>query len=390
MPTLNPQDPLLLDGLLTAEERQLRDAVRDFVAQALQPTIVAAHRAKTFPRETIRQMGDMGLFGPTLPPELGGAGLNYTTYGLIARELEYCDSAFRSFASVQSSLVIHPIFTWGDEAQQHKYLPKLAKGELIGAFGLTEPDGGSNPGAMRTRAVRDGANFILNGEKTWITNSPLADVFIVWAKDEVGEIRGFILERDMAGLSTPEIHGKLSLQASATGMIALQDVRVPAANMLPKAAGLKGPFSCLNSARFGISFGVTGAAQACFDQALAYTTDRKVFSKPLAGHQLVQIKLANLMTAVSTMTLLALHLGRLKDAGTMTHDMISVVKRHNCKQALEVARTARDMLGGNGIVDEYHVMRHMLNLESVFTYEGTDDIHGLIIGRALTDLAAFD
>lgn len=390
MPTLNPQDPLLIDSLLTAEERLIRDSARDFSQSVLEPTILEAHRHKKFPQQVVKQLGEMGLLGPTIPVEFGGAGLNYVSYGLIARELEYCDSAFRSFASVQSSLVMHPINHWGSEAQKKKYLPKLAKGELIGAFGLTEPDAGSNPGSMRTNAKKTTGGFILNGEKTWITNSPLADVFIVWGKDEAGDIRGFILERGMKGLTTPEIEGKLSLQASCTGMIAMQDVFVPEENMLPGAKGLKGPFSCLNNARFGIAWGVTGAAQACFDAALKYTTDRKVFSKPLASHQLVQTKLANMVTDITTSTLLALQLGRLKENGTLVPEMISIAKRNNVEKALNIARVSRDMHGGNGIVDEYKVMRHMVNLESVYTYEGTHDIHGLIIGRALTDIAAFE
>lgn len=389
MPTLNPQDPLLIDNLLTAEERLVRDSARDFVQSVLEPTILTAHRQHQFPLNVVKHMGAMGLLGPTVSPEFGGAGLNSVCYGLIAREMEYCDSSFRSFASVQSSLVMHPIYYWGSEAQKKKYLPKLAKGELIGAFGLTEPDAGSNPNNMRTRAKKTTGGFILNGEKTWITNSPLADLFIIWGKDDEGEIRGFILERSMKGITTPSIEGKLSLQASSTGMIAMQDVFVPDDNMLPEAKGLKGPFACLNNARFGIAWGVTGAAQACFDAALHYTTDRHMFNKPLASHQLVQTKLANMATDIATSTLLALHIGRLKDGDALHPDMISMAKRHNTEKALNIARVARDMHGGNGIVDEYKVMRHMLNLESVYTYEGTHDIHGLIIGRALTDIAAF-
>jgi glutaryl-CoA dehydrogenase len=386
--TLNPQDPLLFDSLLTEEERMVRDATRDFVKTAMEPRITKAAREGHFPMELAREMGQMGLFGVTING-YGCAGMSYVQYGLINREVEYCDSAFRSFLSVQSSLVMHPIYTWGTEAQKQKYLPKLATGDYIGCFGLTEPNHGSDPGSMLSRAKKTDGGYILNGEKTWITNSPVADVFVVWAKDDAGDIRGFVLEKGMKGLSAPKIEGKMSLLASETGMIVMQDVFVPEENKFPEVKGLKGPFSCLNSARYGIAWGAMGAAQACFDQALSYVTERDQFGKPLATKQLVQLKLANMSTDIVTGHLLALHLGRLKDSGKATHDMTSYAKRNNVGKALEIARTARDMHGGNGVADEYKIMRHMVNLEAVNTYEGTSDIHALIIGRALTGHQAF-
>jgi len=333
-------------------------------------------------------MGEMGLLGVTIDG-YGCAGMSYVQYGLINREIEYCDSAFRSFMSVQSSLVMHPIYHYGTEDQKQKYLPKLATGEYIGCFGLTEPDGGSDPNAMRTNAKKTDGGYILNGEKTWITNSPIADVFVVWAKDEEGDIRGFVLEKGMKGLSAPKLEGKMSLLASDTGMIVMQDVFVPEENKFPDIKGLKGPFGCLNSARYGISWGAMGAAQYCFDTALSYTQDRELFGKPLAARQLVQLKLADISTEIVKGTLLSLHLGRLKDAGKDDHNMTSYAKRNNVGKALEAVRITRDMLGGNGVSDEYGIIRHVMNLESVVTYEGTADIHALIIGRALTGHQAF-
>ncbi|MBI1364172.1 MAG: acyl-CoA dehydrogenase [Proteobacteria bacterium] len=386
--TLNPHDPLMFDTLLSEEERMVRDATRDFVKTVMEPKILKAAREGHFPMELAREMGEMGLFGVTIDG-YGCAGMNYVQYGLINREVEYCDSAFRSFLSVQSSLVMHPIYTWGTEAQKQKYLPKLAKGEWIGCFGLTEPNHGSDPGSMLTRAHKTNGGYVLNGEKTWITNSPVADVFVVWAKDDAGDIRGFVLEKGIKGLSAPKIEGKMSLMASETGMIVMQDVFVPEENKFPEVKGLKGPFSCLNSARYGIAWGAMGAAQACFDQSLWYTTDREQFGKPLATKQLIQFKLASMSTEIVNGHLLALQLGRLKDAGTATPDMTSYAKRNNVAKALEIARMARDMHGGNGVCDEYKIMRHMVNLEAVNTYEGTADIHALIIGRALTGHQAF-
>ena len=387
-PALNPQDPMLIDTLLTEEERAVQDATREFVHAELMPRITEANRKQSFPREVANLMGEMGLLGVTIDG-YGCAGMSYVQYGLINREIEYCDSAFRSFMSVQSSLVMHPIYHYGTEAQKQKYLPKLATGEYIGCFGLTEPDGGSDPNAMRTNAKKTDGGYILNGEKTWITNSPIADVFVVWAKDEAGDIRGFVLEKGMKGLSAPKLEGKMSLLASDTGMIVMQDVFVPEENKFPDIKGLKGPFGCLNSARYGISWGAMGAAQYCFDTALSYTQDRELFGKPLAARQLVQLKLADISTEIIKGTLLSLHLGRLKDAGKDDHNMTSYAKRNNVGKALEAARITRDMLGGNGVSDEYGIIRHVMNLESVVTYEGTADIHALILGRALTGHQAF-
>lgn len=389
MTPFNPQDPLAFDTLLTDDERMLRDATREFVAGELQPLIVKANRERYFPKEVAAKMGEMGLFGLQLEG-YGCLNLGYVSYGLVNHEVEYCDSAFRSFLSVQSSLVMHPIHTFGTEEQKQKYLPKLASGEFIGCFGLTEPDAGSDPASMRTRAKKVDGGYLLNGEKTWITNSPIADVLVVWAKDDDGDIRGFVLEKGMEGLSCPHIEGKLSLFASETGMIVMQDVFVPEENKFPEVKGLKGPFSCLNSARYGISWGSMGAAQFCFEQALNYTFERKQFGKPLAANQLIQFKLANMSTEITTGKLLSLQLGRLKDKGEDNFHMTSYAKRNNTTKALEIARIARDMHGGNGVNDEYHVMRHAMNLEAVVTYEGTADIHALIIGRALTGLQAFE
>lgn len=388
MPALNPQDPLLIDTLLTEDERLLRDATRDFVRAELEPVVTEAARKGVFPMDLAPKMGEMGLFG--IPLEgYGCLGLGYVSYGLVNFEVEYCDSAFRSFLSVQSSLVMHPIYTFGTEEQKQKYLPKLASGEFIGCFGLTEPDAGSDPASMRSNAKKVDGGYILNGEKTWITNSPVADVFVVWAKDEAGDIRGFVLEKGMKGLSAPHMEGKLSLLASETGMIVMEDVFVPEENKFPEVKGLKGPFSCLNSARYGISWGSMGAAQACFDAARNYSLERQQFGKPLASKQLIQFKLANMSTEITLGRLLALQLGRLKDEGKDDHNMTSYAKRNNVGKALEISRIARDMHGGNGVSDEYKVMRHLMNLEAVNTYEGTSDIHALIIGRALTDIQAF-
>ena len=386
-PSINPQDPLNIDSCLTEDERAVQNATREFVQSELMPIITSANRAGQFPRQVATKIGEMGLLGVTIPDH-GGAGMSYVQYGLINREVEYCDSAFRSFMSVQSSLVMHPIYQFGSEQQKEKYLPKLAAGELIGCFGLTEPDGGSDPNDMRTTAKETDGGYTLSGEKTWITNSPIADVFIVWGKLN-NEVRGFILEKGMDGLSAPKIEGKMSLLASDTGMIVMEDVFVPAENLLPNVTGLKGPFSCLNSARYGISWGAMGAAQFCFDTALDYTNERVLFGKPLSGQQLVQKKLADMSTHITTGTLLSLQLGRLKDAGTDNHNQTSYAKRNNVGTALDIARTARDMLGGNGVSDEYGIIRHLINLESVVTYEGTADIHALIIGRALTGQQAF-
>jgi glutaryl-CoA dehydrogenase len=388
MPALNPQDPFLIDTLLNEDERLLRDATREFVHSELEPVVTQAARDGHFPRELAPTMGEMGLFG--LPLEgYGCLGLGYVSYGLVNYEVEYCDSAFRSFLSVQSSLVMHPIYTFGTEEQKQKYLPKLASGEFIGCFGLTEPDAGSDPASMRSNAKKVDGGYILNGEKTWITNSPIADVFVIWAKDETGDIRGFVLDKGMKGLSAPKMEGKLSLLASETGMIVMEDVFVPEENKFPEVKGLKGPFSCLNSARYGISWGAMGAAQACFDAAREYSIERHQFGKPLASKQLVQFKLANMSTEITLGRLLALQLGRLKDEGKDDHNMTSYAKRNNVGKALEISRIARDMHGGNGVSDEYKVMRHLMNLEAVNTYEGTSDIHALIIGRALTDIQAF-
>ncbi|MDE0723864.1 MAG: acyl-CoA dehydrogenase [Alphaproteobacteria bacterium] len=388
MPALNPQDPFLIDTLLNEDERLLRDATREFVQSELEPVVTQAARDGHFPRDLAPKMGEMGLFG--LPLEgYGCLGLGYVSYGLVNYEVEYCDSAFRSFLSVQSSLVMHPIYTFATEEQKQKYLPKLASGEFIGCFGLTEPDAGSDPASMRSNAKKVDGGYILNGEKTWITNSPIADVFVVWAKDEAGDIRGFVLDKGMKGLSAPKMEGKLSLLASETGMIVMEDVFVPEENKFPEVKGLKGPFSCLNSARYGISWGAMGAAQACFDAAREYSIERHQFGKPLASKQLVQFKLANMSTEITLGRLLALQLGRLKDEGKDDHNMTSYAKRNNVGKALEISRVARDMHGGNGVSDEYKVMRHLMNLEAVNTYEGTSDIHALIIGRALTDIQAF-
>ncbi len=388
-------DPFLLEDQLSEEERMVRDLARDYCQSKLLPRILQANRSETFDRAIYSEMAELGMLGATLPEEHGGAGLNYVAYGLIAREIERVDSGYRSAMSVQSSLVMYPIYAYGTAAQREKYLPKLVNGEWIGCFGLTEPNHGSNPGGMETRATKVDGGWSLHGNKTWITNSPIADVFIVWAKtygDDSGSdgaIRGFILERGMAGLSTPAIEGKFSLRASSTGEIVLDEVRVPDENLLPKASGLKGPFGCLNRARYGIAWGALGAAEFCWHAARGYTLERTQFGRPLASNQLIQFKLANMMTDITLGLQGALRVGRLWDEGKARPEMISLVKRNSCGVALEIARVSRDMHGGNGISDEFHVIRHVMNLEAVNTYEGTSDIHALILGRAQTGIQAF-
>ncbi|MXO87991.1 acyl-CoA dehydrogenase [Alteraurantiacibacter aestuarii] len=384
-------DPLNLDDQLTDEERMIREAAHGFAQDVLQPRVIDDFRDEVDASELFPLMGEAGLLGVTVPDEYGGAGASYVAYGLVAREIERVDSGYRSMASVQSSLVMYPIHAYGSEEQKQKYLPRLASGELIGCFGLTEPDAGSDPAGMLTTAKKDGDGYTISGSKTWISNSPFADVFIVWAKSEAhgGKIRGFILEKGMAGLSAPKIGGKLSLRASTTGMIQMDEVKLPADALLPGVEGIKGPFGCLNRARYGISWGVLGAAEFCLHAARQYGLDRKQFGKPLAANQLFQFKLANMLTEISLGAQASLRVGRLMDEGRFAPEMISVVKRNNVGKALDVARAARDMHGGNGISEEYQVMRHMLNLETVNTYEGTADIHALILGRAITDIAAF-
>jgi glutaryl-CoA dehydrogenase len=381
-------DPLNFDELLADDERQIRDMAREYAQEKLFPRILEANRKETFDRAILTEMGALGLLGSTLHG-YGCAGVNYVSYGLIAREIERVDSSYRSVLSVQSSLVMYPIYEYGTEAQREKYLPRLATGELAGCFGLTEPDHGSDPGGMTSRARKVDGGYRLSGNKTWITNAPIADVFVVWAKDDDDVIRGFILERGMAGLSAPKIEGKFSLRASSTGMIAMDDVFVPDENLLPGARGLAGPFGCLNRARYGITWGALGAAEFCWHAARSYTLERTQFDKPLAAMQLIQIKLADMQTEIALGLHAVLRLGRLMDAGTATPEMVSLLKRNSCGKALAIARTARDMHGGNGISDEYHVIRHVMNLEAVNTYEGTHDIHGLILGRAQTGLQAF-
>jgi glutaryl-CoA dehydrogenase len=384
-------DPLELDDQLTDEERMIRDAARSFAQSVLQPRVIEAFRDEVAAPELFPLMGQAGLLGVTVPEQFGGAGAGYVAYGLVAREIERVDSGYRSMASVQSSLVMYPIHAYGSDEHKAKYLPRLAKGELIGCFGLTEADAGSDPGSMRTVAKKDGGGFRLTGSKTWISNSPFADVFVVWAKSEAhnGAIRGFVLEKDMKGLSAPKIEGKLSLRASTTGEIVMDDVAVPPEAMFPEIEGLKGPFGCLNRARYGISWGSLGAAEFCFGAARQYGLERKQFDKPLAANQLYQKKLADMASEIALGLQASLRVGRLMDEGRFAQEMISLVKRNNVGKALKIARWARDMHGGNGISEEFHVIRHMLNLETVNTYEGTADIHALILGRAITGLAAF-
>jgi glutaryl-CoA dehydrogenase len=382
------EDPLLLEDQLTEDERMVRDSARAYAQDKLMSRVIEGNRHERFHREIMTEMGELGLLGPTIDG-YGCAGVGYVSYGLIAREVERVDSGYRSAMSVQSSLVMHPIHTYGTEEQRQKYLPKLATGEWIGCFGLTEPDAGSDPMSMKTRARKTDGGYLLSGSKQWITNSPIADVFVVWAKDDAGEIRGFVLEKGMKGLSAPKIEGKFSLRASVTGGIAMDDVFVGEENLLPNVKGLKGPFGCLNNARYGISWGAMGAAEFCWHQARQYTMDRKMFGRPLAATQLIQKKLADMQTEITLGLQGALRLGRLKDEGRAAPEAISLMKRNNCGKALDIARLARDMLGGNGISDEYHVIRHVMNLEAVNTYEGTHDIHALILGRAQTGLQAF-
>ncbi len=381
-------DALRLDGQLSEDERAIRSMAHAYCQEKLMPRVLAANRHEIFDREIMYEFGELGFLGATLDG-YGCAGVNYVCYGLMAREVERVDSGYRSAFSVQSSLVMYPIHAFGSEAQRLKYLPKLRTGEFVGCFGLTEPDAGSDPASMRSRARKVDGGFLLNGSKTWITNSPLADVMLVWAKDEAGDIRGFILERGMKGLETPKIEGKFSLRASVTGMIMMADVFVPNENMLPGVKGLRGPFSCLNNARYGISWGALGAAEFCWHAARDYTLGRKMFGRPLAGTQLIQKKLVDMQTEITIGLQSVLRLGRLMDAHEAAPEMISLCKRNSCGKALVIAREARDMHGGNGVSDEYHVIRHMMNLEAVNTYEGTHDVHALILGRAQTGLNAF-
>jgi glutaryl-CoA dehydrogenase len=384
-------DPLRLEDQLSEDERMLRDAAADFAQTTLQPKVRDAYREEAVDAGVFKQMGDAGLLGLTIPEEYGGLGAGYVTYGLVAREVERVDSGYRSMMSVQSSLVMYPIHAYGSEAQRQKYLPGLASGDLIGCFGLTEPDAGSDPAGMKTRATKTANGYKISGAKMWISNAPIADVFVVWAKseDHGGKIRGFILEKGMTGLSAPKIAGKLSLRASVTGEIVMDGVEVGEDALLPNVQGLKGPFGCLNRARYGISWGVMGAAEFCWHAARTYGLDRKQFGKPLAQAQLFQKKLADMQTDIALGLQGALQLGRLLETGTAAPEMISMMKRNNCGKALDVARASRDMHGGNGISDEFHIMRHMVNLETVNTYEGTHDVHALILGRAQTGLQAF-
>ena len=381
-------DALKLDDQLTEDERAIRDAARAYCQDKLFPRVLLANRHETFDREIMNEMGEMGFLGATIDG-YGCAGVGYTAYGLIAREVERVDSGYRSAFSVQSSLVMYPISLFGSDAQKENYLPKMARGDWVGCFGLTEPDAGSDPASMRTRAKAVDGGYVLNGSKTWITNSPIADVLLVWAKDDNGDIRGFILEKGMKGLSAPKIEGKFSLRASITGMIMMSDVFVPAENMLPDVKGLRGPFSCLNSARYGIAWGALGAAEFCWQAARDYTMQRMMFGRPLAATQLIQKKLADMQTEITLGLQAVLRVGRLMDDHNAAPEMISLVKRNSCGKALDIARAARDMHGGNGIADEYHVIRHVMNLEAVNTYEGTHDVHALILGRAQTGISAF-
>ena len=384
-------DPFLMSDLLNEDERMIQDAAAAFAKAELAPRINEAYLGETVEPELFKLMGQAGLLGVTLPEKYGAADANYVSYGLVAREIERVDSGYRSMMSVQSSLVIYPIYAYGSEEQKDKYLPGLVSGELIGCFGLTEPDAGSDPGGMKTRAEKIEGGYRLKGSKMWISNAPIADVFVVWAKSEAhdGEIRGFVLEKGMKGLSAPKINGKLSLRASITGEIVMDSVFVPDENLLPNVQGLKGPFGCLNSARYGIAWGAMGAAEACWHQARQYVLDRKQFNRPLAANQIIQLKLANMQTEIALGLNAALRVGRLRDAGQETPEMISLIKRNNCGKALDIARMARDMHGGNGIHEDYHVMRHLVNLETVNTYEGTHDVHALILGRAMTGIQAF-
>ena len=388
-PSFDWLDPLMLDQQLTEEERMVRDTARAYAQDRLAPRVLEAFRDERTDRRIFDEMGELGLLGATIAESDGGAGLGYVSYGLIAREIERIDSGYRSMMSVQSSLVMVPIDTFGSEAQKQKYLPRLASGEWVGCFGLTEPDHGSDPGSMVSRARATDGGYLLTGSKMWITNSPIADVFVVWAKDDAGDIRGFVLERGWKGLSTPAIHGKVGLRASITGEIVMDEVFVPEENAFPEVRGLKGPFTCLNSARFGIAWGALGAAEFCYESARRYVLERKQFGRPLAANQLVQKKLADMLSEITLGLQGCLRLGRLKEADNAPVELTSIMKRNSCGKALEIARTARDMLGGNGISDEFGVIRHVVNLEVVNTYEGTHDIHALILGRGITGLQAF-
>jgi glutaryl-CoA dehydrogenase len=392
IPTTKPafqwDDPLLLDEQLTDEERMVRDSARAYCQEKLMPRVLESHRHERFDRGILNEMGRLGFLGSTLPG-YGCAGVNYVSYGLLARELERVDSGYRSAMSAQSSLVMYPIHEFGSEAQRKKYLPRLATGEWVGCFGLTEPDSGSDPYSMVTRARKADGGYVLQGAKMWITHASIADVLLVWAKDDAGEIRGFLLERGMKGLSTPKIEGKFSLRVSPTGQVVMEQVFVPEENLLPGVSGLKGPFSCLNKARYGISWGALGAAEFCWHAARSYVMDRQQFGRPLAANQLIQLKLANMQTEITLGLQAALRIGRLMDEGRATPEMISLAKRNSAGKSLDIARAARDMHGGNGIADEFHVIRHVMNLEAVNTYEGTHDIHALILGRAQTGIAAF-
>ena len=387
-PEFQWEDPLLLEDQLSEDERMVRDTARQYAQDKLMPRVLEANRHERFDRAIMNELGELGLLGATIQG-YGCAGVNYVCYGLVAREVERVDSGYRSAMSVQSSLVMHPIHAYGTEAQRQKFLPRLARGEWVGCFGLTEPDAGSDPAGMRTRAAKAAGGYVLKGSKMWITNSPIADVFIVWAKDDAGEIRGFILEKGMKGLSAPKIEGKFSLRASVTGEIVMDEVFVPEENAFPTIRGLKGPFGCLNNARYGIAWGALGAAEFCWHAARTYTLNRKQFGRPLAANQLIQKKLADMQTEITLGLQACLRLGRLKDENRAAPEMISMLKRNSCGKSLEVARLARDMHGGNGIADEFHVIRHVMNLEAVNTYEGTHDVHALILGRAQTGIQAF-
>ena len=384
------EDPLLLEQQLTVDERMVREAARAYCQDKLAPRVLEAFRHEKTDPAIFREMGALGMLGPTIPAAYGGPGLNYVSYGLIAREVERVDSGYRSMMSVQSSLVMLPIFEFGTEAQRRKYLPRLATGEWIGCFGLTEPDHGSDPGSMQTRAKKVPGGYRLTGTKTWISNSPLADVFVVWAKDDAGAIRGFVLEKPMKGLSAPPIHGKVGLRASVTGEVVMDNAFCPEENAFPEVEGLKGPFTCLNAARYGIAWGALGAAEDCWHRARQYVLERKQFGRPLAANQLIQKKLADMQTEIALGLQGCLRLGRMKDEGSASPEITSIMKRNSCGKALDIARAARDMLGGNGISDEFGVIRHMVNLEVVNTYEGTHDIHALILGRAQTGIQAFN
>ncbi|MBN9510291.1 MAG: acyl-CoA dehydrogenase [Alphaproteobacteria bacterium] len=387
-PGFDWQDPLRFDDQLSEDERAIRDTAHAYCQENLFPRVLEAHRHERFDRAIMEEMGRLGFLGATLHTH-GCAGVGYVSYGLIAREIERVDSGYRSAFSVQSSLVMYPISAFGSPAQRDRYLPRLRTGEWVGCFGLTEPDAGSDPSSMRARARAADGGFVLNGAKTWISNAPVADVFLIWAKDDAGDIRGFLIEKDTPGLTAPKIEGKFSLRASVTGMVMMQDVFVPAENVLPGVKGLRGPFSCLNNARFGIAWGALGAAEFCWQAARDYTMQRMMFGRPLAATQLIQKKLADMQTEIAIGLQAVLRVGRLLDEGRATPEMISLCKRNSCGKALEIARMARDMHGGNGVADEYHVIRHVLNLEAVNTYEGTHDVHALILGRAQTGISAF-